>query len=222
MAAHTERMERFKKSIFKQRKEINDRMTKMFGLLKELTTSKTPKKVLVREEASNPITKCVKAISLVKMEKDKSIENNEVVDKNVVESSELNAVEPIELVDKNKKMEDGTDDESVRGMKEELTGWEMKADVLVEMSRLQPIGYYLKHEINKKIIEGFVDNHKYNDSLLATRLGKMDYETYNLLPAVPMYKAILKKKLDKKDDIEGNFVIPCSIGRLKYGNALID
>ncbi|GKA23936.1 hypothetical protein Tco_0709969 [Tanacetum coccineum] len=103
MAAHTERMERFKKSIFKQRKEINDRMTKLFGLLKELTTSKTPKKVLVREEASNPITKCVKAISLVKMEKDKSIENNEVVDKNVVESSKLNAVEPIELVDKNKK-----------------------------------------------------------------------------------------------------------------------
>ncbi|GKC92741.1 hypothetical protein Tco_1158183 [Tanacetum coccineum] len=69
-------------------------------------------------------------------------------------------------------MEDGTDDESVRGMKEELTGWEMKANVLVEMSRSQPIGYYLKHEINKKIIEGLVDNHKYNDSLLATRLER--------------------------------------------------
>ncbi|GJY17388.1 hypothetical protein Tco_0388879 [Tanacetum coccineum] len=41
MAAHTERMERFENAIFKQRREINDRMTKMFKLLKELTTSRT-------------------------------------------------------------------------------------------------------------------------------------------------------------------------------------
>ncbi|GJX56218.1 retrovirus-related pol polyprotein from transposon TNT 1-94 [Tanacetum coccineum] len=50
----------------------------------------------------------------------------------------------------------------------------------------------------------------------------MDYETYNSLPAGPMYNVILKKKLAKKDDMEGNFVILCSIGRLKYMNALID
>ncbi|GJR72202.1 zinc finger, CCHC-type containing protein [Tanacetum coccineum] len=42
MAAHTERMERFKNAIFRQREEINDRMTEMFGLLKELTTNKNP------------------------------------------------------------------------------------------------------------------------------------------------------------------------------------
>ncbi|GJU49166.1 hypothetical protein Tco_1218721 [Tanacetum coccineum] len=135
MAAHTKRMERFKKSIFKQREEINDRMAEMFRILRELTTSGTPKKVLVREEASNPIANYVYAISLVKMEKDKSIKNNEVVNKNVVESSELNVVEPIELVDKKKKMDDRLDDESVRSMKEELTGWETKADVLVKMPR---------------------------------------------------------------------------------------
>nr|GEV50655.1 hypothetical protein [Tanacetum cinerariifolium] len=41
MAAHTERMERFENTIFKQRDEINGRMTKMFGLLKELTTRRT-------------------------------------------------------------------------------------------------------------------------------------------------------------------------------------
>ncbi|GKD87173.1 zinc finger, CCHC-type containing protein [Tanacetum coccineum] len=51
MAAHNERMERFKNAIFKQREEINDRMAKMFGLLKGLTTSRAPKKVLIREEA---------------------------------------------------------------------------------------------------------------------------------------------------------------------------
>ncbi|GJT91046.1 hypothetical protein Tco_1079891 [Tanacetum coccineum] len=43
MAAHTERMERFENAIFKQREGINSRMTEMFGLLKELTTSRTPK-----------------------------------------------------------------------------------------------------------------------------------------------------------------------------------
>ncbi|GJS26465.1 zf-CCHC domain-containing protein [Tanacetum coccineum] len=36
MAAYTERIERFEKAIFKQKEEINDRMTEMFGLLKEL------------------------------------------------------------------------------------------------------------------------------------------------------------------------------------------
>ncbi|GJR83715.1 zinc finger, CCHC-type containing protein [Tanacetum coccineum] len=56
MAAHTERMERFKNRFFKQRKEINGRMTKMFGLLKEPTTSRTPEKVLIREEAKFPVT----------------------------------------------------------------------------------------------------------------------------------------------------------------------
>ncbi|GJW29097.1 zinc finger, CCHC-type containing protein [Tanacetum coccineum] len=132
-------------------------MADMFGLLKELTTSRTPEKLLVREDAKHPITKHVNAISLVK-----------------------------------------TNDELDESVKEELTAWETKAEVLVEMPRSQPIGYYLKHEINEKLIEGLVDNHKYNDSLLATHLDKMDHETYNLLPARPI------------------------IGRLKYLNALIE
>nr|GEX37724.1 hypothetical protein [Tanacetum cinerariifolium] len=183
MAAHTERKKRFEKDIFKQREEINDRMAKIFGILKEITTSKTPKKLLVRVKASHPITKCVNAISLFIMEKVKSIENDEVVNKSVIEPSELNIVEPIELVDEKEEMEDGTCDESARSTNEEIIRWEAKADVLVKIPRSQPIGYYLKHEINKKIIKGLVNNYKYNDSLLATRLGKMDHETYNSLPA---------------------------------------
>nr|GFB08318.1 reverse transcriptase domain-containing protein [Tanacetum cinerariifolium] len=165
-------------------------MAKTFGLLRELTTSRTPEKVLVREDASNPIAKYVNAISLVKMEKDKSIENNKVVNKNVVESSESNVVKPIELVDKKKKMEEGMDDKSVKSMKEELTGWEIKADVLVEMPRSRPIRYCSKHEINKKIIEGLIDNHKYNDSLLATRLGS----DVNVMP-ISIYNRLTNEKL---------------------------
>ncbi|GJS45108.1 hypothetical protein Tco_0595229 [Tanacetum coccineum] len=68
MEAHTERMERFKKAIFKQREQIDDRMAEVFGLLKELTTNRALEKVLVREEARHPITKHVNSISLIRME----------------------------------------------------------------------------------------------------------------------------------------------------------
>ncbi|GJT70905.1 MAK10-like protein [Tanacetum coccineum] len=109
----------------------------MLGLLKELTTSRTPEKVLVREEARHPITKNVNVISLVKMEKEKNIENNKVVDKNVIEFSGLNAIEPKEEVDMKKEVGDGTNDDP--------------------------------------LIEGLVGNQRYNDSLLATRLGRLKY-----------------------------------------------
>ncbi|GJW70430.1 hypothetical protein Tco_0127347 [Tanacetum coccineum] len=137
-------MVRFEKTIFKQREEINDRMAEMFRLLKELTTSRTP-------------------------EKEKNIEYNKVVDKNIVELSELNAIEPKEEVDMNKEVGDETNDDLVRNMEEEMTRDKIKE--LVEMPRSQPIGYYLKHEINKKLIKVLIGNQIYNDSLLATRLG---------------------------------------------------
>ncbi|GJU47358.1 zinc finger, CCHC-type containing protein [Tanacetum coccineum] len=79
---------------------------------------RTPKKVLVRIEARHPITKNVNVISLVKMEKKKNIENNKVVDKNVVELSELNAIKPKEVVDMKKDVEDGANDEPVRNVEE--------------------------------------------------------------------------------------------------------
>nr|GEU96696.1 hypothetical protein [Tanacetum cinerariifolium] len=44
MAAHTEKMERFENAIFKHQEEINNKMTEMFGLLKELMTSRAPEK----------------------------------------------------------------------------------------------------------------------------------------------------------------------------------
>ncbi|GJX63618.1 hypothetical protein Tco_0296518 [Tanacetum coccineum] len=83
MAAHTEGMERFENTIFKQRKEINDRMTEMFGLLKELTAYRTPEKVLVREEAKVFITKNVNYISLVRGEEEGSDKMDETLDNTV-------------------------------------------------------------------------------------------------------------------------------------------
>nr|GEY30352.1 hypothetical protein [Tanacetum cinerariifolium] len=137
MVTHTERMERFEKTIFKQREEINDKKAKMFRLLKELTTSRTPKKVPPREEARHPITKNVNAISLVKIEKDKNIKNNKVVDNNVIELSELNAIEPKEKVDMKKKVGHGTNNEPVRSVEEEITGDGIEE--LVEMPRSRHI-----------------------------------------------------------------------------------
>ncbi|GKA66661.1 hypothetical protein Tco_0766469, partial [Tanacetum coccineum] len=69
----------------------------------------------------------------------------------------------------------------------------------VEALSSQPIEYYLKHRINEKLIEGLVDNNR-----------------------DPVYEAILKKKITKKEDIGGNFEIPCNIGGLKLMNALVD
>nr|GEY02705.1 hypothetical protein [Tanacetum cinerariifolium] len=63
----------------------------------------------------------------------------------------------------------------------------------------QPVEYYLKHRINKKLIEGLVDNNR-----------------------GPVYEEILKKKITKKEDIGGNFEIPCNIRGLKLMNALVD
>ncbi|GJX69018.1 MAK10-like protein [Tanacetum coccineum] len=80
MAAHSERMERFENAIFKQREDINDRMTEMFRLLKELTTSRAHEKVLIREETKFPITKNVNSISLARGEEERSDKTDETLD----------------------------------------------------------------------------------------------------------------------------------------------
>ncbi|GKB63387.1 hypothetical protein Tco_0919573 [Tanacetum coccineum] len=149
-------MERFENAIFKQREEINDRMAKMFGLLKELTTSWAPKKNGVENRIKN---------------------------------------EPIKR------------DEKGEG---------------VEAPSSQPVEYYLKHMINEKLIEGLVDNQRFSDFLLGVRVGKMKGNTHTLSPKGPVYKAILKKKITRKEDIGGNFKIPYNIGGLKCINALVD
>ncbi|GKA44525.1 hypothetical protein Tco_0737249 [Tanacetum coccineum] len=80
------------------------------------------------------------------------------------------------------------------------------ADRLTEMPRSHPIGYYLKHDINRKTIKDLVDNHEYNDALLKTRLEKMDSEVYESLPPIlyPVDFMIL--------DIEVNEDMPLILG----------
>ncbi|GKC47887.1 zinc finger, CCHC-type containing protein [Tanacetum coccineum] len=95
-------------------------------------------------------------------------------------------------------------------------------DEAVEASGSQPVAYYLKHKINEKMIKGLVKNNRFNNSLSETRVGKKKGKANKVLPGGPVYDAILKKKITKKEDIGGNFEIPCSIGDLKHVNALVD
>ncbi|GJY08852.1 hypothetical protein Tco_0377037 [Tanacetum coccineum] len=108
-------MKRFDEAIFKQREEINERMTEMFSILKEYTKGKSPEKVLVREEVSKPVTKYVYAMFLVRVENDKGKEGEEIVNKNVVE--------PIKVVGKEKVVEEVEYNESDGSVNEDSTRW---------------------------------------------------------------------------------------------------
>ncbi|GJS38820.1 hypothetical protein Tco_0563863 [Tanacetum coccineum] len=86
------------------REEINERMTKMFSLLKEYTKGKSSKMVLVREESSKPIIKYVNTISLIKKEGEEVEEFDEVIVIEVVEQSQVlgdDGIEKDEGVDEN-------------------------------------------------------------------------------------------------------------------------
>ncbi|GKC54370.1 zinc finger, CCHC-type containing protein [Tanacetum coccineum] len=114
-------------------------MTEMFELLKELTTSRIPKKVLIREEAKFPVTKNVNSISLAREEEERS-DKIDVATSNDIEKPTGTEME-MQANEAKKKNEAG---------KEEMT----------EVPSSQPVEYYLKHSINKKLIKGLVDNRR--------------------------------------------------------------
>ncbi|GJW45387.1 putative reverse transcriptase domain-containing protein [Tanacetum coccineum] len=176
MATHTERMERFENTIFKQCEEINGRMTEMFGLLKELTTRRTLVKVLIREEARFPITKNVNSISLTKGEERSN--RTKVTPDNAEKLTETEMETPVIEVEKINEVKNGAENKSI------------------------------KTSESKEAEEA--------------PAGKKKGKEYKVLPGGPAYDAILKKKITKKEDIGGNFEIPCSIGNLKHVNTLVD
>ncbi|GJU01178.1 zinc finger, CCHC-type containing protein [Tanacetum coccineum] len=156
MAAHTERMKRFKNAIFKQREEINDIMTEMFGLLKELMTSKAPEKVLIREEAKFPVTKNINYISLSRGEEEISDKNNIAIGDNTEK--------PTKTETPAKKAEKGNEAESKAKNKE-----------TTEAPSSQPVEYYLKHRVNEKLIDGLVDNHRPAETDIRLSLASRSY-----------------------------------------------
>nr|GEW06948.1 hypothetical protein [Tanacetum cinerariifolium] len=143
MAVHTEQMERFENPIFKQREEINDRMNEMFELLKELTTSKAPEKVLIKEEAKFPITKNVNSISFTRGEEETSGKTDVTTGDDFEKTTEM-------LVKKAVKEDEAENEPNRKAEKEKTT----------EAPSSQPVEYYLKHRINGKLIKGLVGNHR--------------------------------------------------------------
>ncbi|GKC76133.1 zinc finger, CCHC-type containing protein, partial [Tanacetum coccineum] len=146
MAAHTERMERFENTIFKQCEKINGRMTKMFGLLKELMTSKTPEKVLIREESKFPVTKNVNSIFFARNEEKDNNKTNETPDNTKMPTKMKMSVRKAEAMN---GAENGAENKSIKTPEN---------DEAVEASGSQPVAYYLKHKINEKMIKGLVKN----------------------------------------------------------------
>ncbi|GJW48649.1 hypothetical protein Tco_0080295 [Tanacetum coccineum] len=134
------------------------RMTEMFGLLKELTTSRTPEKVLIREGDKFPVTKNVNSISLARGDEERSDKMDETLD-NTVKPTITETKIPVKEAEKNNE----TKNKSIKkaGEKE-----------LVEVLSSLPVEYYLKRRINEKLIEGLVDNNRFNESLSRARVGK--------------------------------------------------
>ncbi|GKC83286.1 hypothetical protein Tco_1139003, partial [Tanacetum coccineum] len=60
-----------------------------------------------------------------------------------------------------------------------------------------------------------------NEETVEAPVGKKKGKEYKVLPGGPVYDAILKKKITKKEDIGGNFKIPYSVRDLKHVNALV-
>ncbi|GJY77730.1 hypothetical protein Tco_0483531 [Tanacetum coccineum] len=210
MAAHTERMERFKNTIFKQREEINGRMTKMIGFLKEITNNRTPEKVLIKEEAKFPITKNINSISLARNDEEENNMTDETPD-NTKMSTKTEM--PVREADAMNRAENEAGNESIKTPEN---------DKVVEAFGSQPVAYYLKHKINETLIKGLVKNNRFNNFLSGTQVRKKNGKACKVLLEGPVYDAILKKKIIKKEDIRGNFEIPCSIGDLNHINTLID
>ncbi|GJX92289.1 MAK10-like protein [Tanacetum coccineum] len=138
-------MERFENAIFKQREEINDKMAEMFGLLKELTTSRAPEKVLIREEAKSPVTKNINSISLTRREEEGYNDNDVVTGDDVKKTTRTEMKVLVKEAETNNGAKNKTKNKPIKKAKREEA---------VEAPNSQPIEYYLKHRINEKLIEG--------------------------------------------------------------------
>ncbi|GKB98458.1 zinc finger, CCHC-type containing protein [Tanacetum coccineum] len=164
-------------------------------LLKELTTSRAPKKVLIREEAKFLVTKNVNSIYLTRGEEERSKKTDVMTGDDIEKPTKTEMKMPVKEAEKEDEAEN---EPNKKAGKEETT----------EEPSSQPVKYYLKHRINEKLIEGIMDNHMFNDSLLGARVKKIKGKTYNLSHRGPIYEAILRKKITRKEDIKGNFEIP--------------
>ncbi|GJX78297.1 zinc finger, CCHC-type containing protein [Tanacetum coccineum] len=118
------------------------------------------------------------------------IEEEERSDKTDATPDNTEMPTKIKMPMKEVKMNNEVECEPIKMAEEEET---------TEVPSSQPVEYYLKHDINKKLIEGFVDNHRFNDFLSRARAGKAKRKTYNISPKGLVYEAILRKRIIRKE-----------------------
>ncbi|GJR59297.1 hypothetical protein Tco_1501459 [Tanacetum coccineum] len=95
-------------------------------------------------------------------------EYDEIVDIKVVKEDDV--LGDGDVMEGEEAQEDGLDEDE----NDNPNRWGKYADRLMDIPKSRGIGYYLKHEINKRTINDLVNNYVFNDILLKTRLGKMD------------------------------------------------
>nr|GEW83447.1 hypothetical protein [Tanacetum cinerariifolium] len=103
-------------------------MAEMFGLLKKLTTSRDPEKVLIREEAKSPVTKNINSISLAKGEEEMN-DNVDIATDGGINGTHMEM--PIKEAKKETKAKNGTKNKSIKRAEREETA---------KTSNSQPIG----------------------------------------------------------------------------------
>ncbi|GKF99733.1 hypothetical protein Tco_0301424 [Tanacetum coccineum] len=128
----------------------------------------------------------------MKGEEEKNDDDNATTGDSIEKPDESDAEMPLKEAEKENEAENGTKNYPIKSAEKELTQAEEKE--AVETPNSHPVGYYLKHRINEKLIEGLVENHRFNESLSAARVGKMKRKTYNLLPRGPVMKQSLRKR----------------------------
>ncbi|GJT03721.1 MAK10-like protein [Tanacetum coccineum] len=188
-------------------------MTEMFGLLKELTTSKAPEKVLIREDVKSPVTKNVNSISLARREEERNDKDGIAADGGI---NETDTEIPVKEAEKENKAEGGTKNEPIR---------RTENDEVVEVPSSQPIETQQPKELEPTLKEEFHDLH-------------LNLPVLEVLTHAPIYNALLDNyeeslelgkngstsvqgEVSAKMEDPGLFTLPCvevHIGKLKLLN----
>ncbi|GJZ73006.1 MAK10-like protein [Tanacetum coccineum] len=66
-----------------------------------------------------------------------------------------------------------------------------KKEEVVEAPSSQLVEYYLKHRINEKLIEGLIDNNRFNDFLSGAQAEKKKVKTYHVIGGLKYMNALV-------------------------------
>ncbi|GKF79607.1 hypothetical protein Tco_0235175, partial [Tanacetum coccineum] len=104
--------------------------------------------------AKHPVTKNVNSISLIRGEEEKNDDDNTTTGDSIEKPDGSNVELPLKEAKKENEAKNETKSEPIKSVKKELT--QSKEKEAVEAPSSQHVGYYLKHKINEKLIEGLV------------------------------------------------------------------